>query len=435
MSSTTAKALLIFALIVVNGVFSMSELAIVSARKARLQKRADDGDPGARAALDLAARPNRFLATVQVGITLVGIFAGAYGGAQLAEPLAAVIARIGPIAPVAHGLAIFLVVLVITYLSLVIGELVPKRIALNNPEGIAIAVARPMQMVSKVATPLVWILSRSTDLLLRLLRVRPMDRTTAAEEEIGLLLHEGTEAGVIDTEERRIVERVFRFGDRDIAGVMTPRTEIASLDLDDGPEALRAAVAAAGHVRLVVCRDGLDHVVGVVDVRDLLGQLLAGAELNIEAALRPVRFVPEHAPALSVLDLFRESGDKVAVVTDEYGTTAGLVALDDVLEALVGALPDARESPGVVRLADGSFTVSGAATIDEVEDATGVALPVAVGAYRTAAGWLVARLGRVPSVGDTVEAGALHVEVVRMAGPRVEALHVSVRPAGHRAVL
>ncbi len=432
MDSTTAKALLILALIVLNGVFSMSELAVVSSRKGRLQKRADDGDLGARAALALAARPNRFLATVQVGITLVGIFAGAYGGAQLAAPLAAALARVALLAPIADGLAIALVVTAITYLSLVVGELVPKRIALNNPERIAIAVARPMTAVSVVATPLVWLLSRSTDLIFRLLRIQPSDRTAAAEEEIGLLLHEGTEAGVIDTEERRIVERVFRFGDRDVAGVMTPRTEIAFLDLDDAPDALRAAVAAAGHTRLVVCRGSLDHVEGLVDVRDLMAQLLAGGPLDVAAAVRPARFVPEHAPALSVLDLFRATGDKVAVVTDEYGVTAGIVALDDVLEALIGALPDVREVPGVVRRDDGTFAVAGTATVDEVEEATGVALPPAGGTYRTAAGWLVARLGRVPEPGDVVEAGALHVEVTRMDGPRVEVLSVAVRASTHR---
>ena len=432
MDSTTAKALLIVALIVLNGVFSMSELAVVSSRKGRLQKRADDGDLGARAALALAERPNRFLATVQVGITLVGIFAGAYGGAQLAEPLAAALARVPVLASVAEGLAIALVVTAITYLSLVIGELVPKRIALNNPERIAIAVARPMTAVSVVATPLVWLLSRSTDALFRLLRIRPTDHGTAAEEEIGLLLHEGTEAGVIDTEERRIVERVFRFGDRDVGGVMTPRMEVLSLDLDDTPDALREQIAAASHTRLVVCRDGLDHVSGLVDVRDLMAQLLAGQPLDVAAAVRPARFVPEHAPALSVLNLFRETGDKIAVVIDEYGTTAGVVTLDDVLEALVGALPDVRDRPGVVRRPDGSFAVEGAATVDEVEDATGVALPPAEGSYRTVAGWLVARTGRIPETGDHVEAGVLHVEVTRMDGPRVVALTVTVRAATHR---
>ncbi len=432
MDSTTAKALLILALIVLNGVFSMSELAVVSSRKGRLQKRADDGDLGARAALALAARPNRFLATVQVGITLVGIFAGAYGGAQLAEPLAVVLSRVDLLAPFAHGLAIGLVVVAITYLSLVVGELVPKRIALNNPERIAVAVARPMTAVSRVATPLVWVLSRSTDAIFRLLRIQPADRTAAAEEEIGLLLHEGTEAGVIDTEERRIVERVFRFGDRDVAGVMTPRTEIDVLDLDDAPDALRSALAAAGHSRLIVCRDGLDRVEGVVTTRDLVAQLLAGSPLDVAAAVRPVRFVPEGAPALSVLDLFRETGEKVAVVTDEYGTTVGLVTLDDVLEALIGALPDLDETPEIVRHADGTYAVAGTATVDEVEEATGVALPPAGGDYRTLAGWLVARLGRVPEPGDAVEAGALRIEVARMDGPRVEALTVAVRTATHR---
>ena len=425
--STTAKVLLLLALIVLNGVFSMSELAVVSAKKARLQRRADEGSAGARAALELAERPNRFLATVQVGISLVGIFAGAYGGAQLAGPLADALNGVPMLRPYSGVLSVALVVAAITYLSLVVGELVPKRIALNNPEQIAAVVARPMRGVAVAATPVVWLLSKSTDVLFRLLRLHPADRTAATEEEIGFLLHEGTEAGVIHTEEQRLVERVFRFGDRDAGGVMTPRRDVAHVDLDDPEAEIRAQVAAAPHSRLVVCRDGLDHVEGIVHVRDVLRAALAGATLDVAAHVRPVRFVPEHAPALRVLELFRETGDKVAVVIDEYGAMVGLVSLDDVLEALVGALPG--DAPAVVRRSDGAFLVGGSLAVDDLEEETGLALPSDDRHdFRTVAGWLVARVGRLPEVGTRVEAGGLSVEVVAMDGPRVATLAVAPLP-------
>ncbi len=436
MSSTTAKVLLILALIVLNGVFAMSELAVVSSKKARLRRRAEEGSRGARAALALAEHPNRFLATVQVGITLVGIFAGAYGGAQLADPLAEALRRVAVLASVADGHAIARVVASITYLSLVNGELVPKQIALNNPERIAAAVARPMTAVAVAATPLVWLLSKSTDGLFRLLRLRAKDDTAETEEEIGFLLHEGTEAGVIHSEEQRIVERVFRFGDQDVGGVMTPRRSVVFLDLDAPPEATREKLLAAPHVRLVACRGGLDHVLGIVDVRDLLGRAVAGEPLDPAAAVRPVRFVPEHSPALRVLELFRESGEKVAVVIDEYGGMAGLVALDDVLEALVGTLPGAGDMPGggVVRREDGSFLVDGRVLIEDFEEAAEVRLPADDDRsdYRTMAGWVVSLFGHIPETGERVDSGRIRVEVVDMDGPRVDALLVTVRDASAR---
>lgn len=432
MSSTTAKVLLLLALIVLNGVFSMSELAVVSSKPARLRKRADEGDAGARAALALAERPNRFLATVQVGISLVGIFAGAYGGAQLAGPLQEVLDGFAILRPYSAALSVGLVVAAITYLSLIIGELVPKRIALNNPEAIAAIVARPMGVVARLATPVVWVLSKSTEALFKLLRLKTTDGAAATEEEIGYLLHEGKEAGVIHSEEQRIVERVFRFGDRDADEVMTPRRDVAFVDLDDSDDEIRAAIAAARHSRLVVCRAGLDHVEGVVDVRTLLGPALRGEPVDVASAVRPVRFVPEGAPALRVLELFRESSEKVALVVDEYGVMVGLVSLDDVLDALVGALPgDGR----LVRHADGSFAVDGAVSVDEFEDATGLALlSPQDGDYRTVAGWLVARTGRLPEVGTRVEAGGLRAEVTAMDGPRVASVTVTPSEAPPRGM-
>lgn len=427
MSPTTAKVLLLLALIVLNGVFSMSELAVVSSKKARLRKRADDGSAGARAALALAESPNRFLATVQVGISLVGIFAGAYGGAQLAGPLATVLDRVPALQPYSGGLSVGLVVAAITYLSLIVGELVPKRIALNNPERIAAAIARPMQLVSVAATPVVWLLSKSTEAVFKLLRLRESEGASATEEEIGFLLHEGTEAGVIHSEEQRIVERVFRFGDRDIGAVMTPRRDVAFVDLTDTEAEVRAQVSASLHSRLVVCADGLDHVRGVVDVRGLLAGVLAGEPLDVGAAVRPVQFVPEHAPALRVLELFRASGEKVAVVIDEYGAMVGFVSLDDVLEALVGALPGAGAATGIERRDDGTFLIGGSVSVDDLAEETGLELPADEREdYRTVAGWLVARTGNIPDIGTRVEAGGLRVEVVAMDGPRVETLALTV---------
>ncbi|HEX8273926.1 MAG TPA: hemolysin family protein [Longimicrobiaceae bacterium] len=436
MGGVGTEILLVLLLLVVNGVFAMSEIAVVSSRKARLQQRAEAGDAGARRALELAENPTRFLSTVQVGITLVGILAGAFGGATIAEPLAESLRRYPAVAPYAEGVALGVVVLAITYLTLIVGELVPKRIGLNHPEGIASAVAGPMNVLSRVSSPLVSLLSVSTELVLRLLRVRRTEEPPVTEAEISMLMEQGTQAGVFEEAEQDIVERVFWLGDQRVASLMTPRRKVVWLDADAPPEANRQVMARHRFSRFLVCEGTLDRVLGMVEVKELWARRLAGEPVDdLRALLRKPLFVPESTRALRVLELFRESGTHLALVVDEYGGIEGLVTLNDVLEEIVGelAVAGAQADPGVVRREDGSWLVDGAVQMDEFREALG--LPERREddreEFRTVAGFVLTHLGRVPSAGDRFDAAGLRVEVVDMDGHRVD--KVLVTPASLEA--
>ena len=426
---STLEIVLIIVLVVANGVFSMSETAVVSARKARLQQRADSGDPRARAALGLADAPNIFLATVQVGITLIGILSGAFGGATIASRLTPLLAAVPALAPYADTLAVGLVVLVITYLSLVVGELVPKRIALNNPEGIAALVARPMGLLARLTAPVVWWLSVSTDALVALLRIRTSTEPPVTEEEIGVLLEQGARAGVFLESERDMVANVFAFTDQRVRDLMTPRPDIRWLDLEDRPEAHARTIAASVYSRFPVCRGDLDHVLGVVRAKDLLVRALAQQPLDLAAAMRHPLFVPESTPTLRVLERFRQTGEHLALVVDEYGGTAGLVTLNDVLEAIVGDVPAADEpdDPRALRRGDGSWLLDGALAVSVFTALLGIKEPPAGAGvdYRTLGGFVVACLGHIPVEGDRVVWAGLQFEVVDMDGNRVDKVLVA----------
>jgi putative hemolysin len=424
---------IILILIVLNGIFAMSEFAIVSARKPRLQQRADEGDSRAAAALELANEPTSFLSTIQIGITLVGILAGAFGGATLAGELAAFFTEFPILAQYAEAMSITLVVLVITYLTLIFGELVPKRVALNNAEDIASTVARPMRFLSVVATPLVVVLSRSTEAVLGILGVRDAAELPVTEEEIKIMLEEGTEAGVFEKAEISMVEGVFDLGDRRVESLMTPRPDIVALDLHDpDPENLRKMIASS-RSNFPAFEESLDNIVGMVSVRNVLARMVESARPDIRATITKPLFIPESLPVLKLLESFRETGVPIAVVTDEYGSVRGLVTLHDILEAIVGevrTLGEPVETPIIVR-EDGSWLIDGGTPVEDIKDRLSLdAFPgEGKGYYRTIAGLIMYLLGRIPRTGDHIEIGGLRYEVVDMDGHRVDKVLVTRIPA------
>lgn len=438
MGSIGTEVVVVLLLLVANGVFAMSEIAVVSARKARLQQRAEDGDAGARRALHLAESPDRFLATVQVGITMVGVLAGAFGGARIAAPLALWLAGWGwpPLVRYADAVALALVVLGITYLSLVVGELVPKRIGLNHPERIAAFVAGPMNALSRVASPLVTLLTASTEAVLRVLRISKPEDPPVTEAEIAVLLEQGTRAGVFEEEEQELVERVFWLGDQRVVSVMTPRHRIVWLDVNDPIEESRREMARHRFSRYVVCDGSVDRVVGTVSVKDLWAAELAGEPVrDLRAVLRPPLFVPESSRALRVMETFRESGTQAALVVDEYGGIEGLVTLGDILEEITGdpVLAEGAEHPPVVRREDGSLLVDGSFSMEELREELELEeRREAPREYRTVGGFVFTSLGRVPSPGDAFESNGYRVEVVDMDGNRVDKVLVTQLSRGRR---
>jgi len=402
----------------------MSEIAVVAARKVRLQQRAEEGDERAKTALALAHDPNKFLSTVQFGITLVGVLAGAYGGATIAEKLAVPIAQFPQLAPYAEGISLGLVVTVITVMSLIIGELVPKRIGLNNPEAIASWVARPMILLSKIGGPVVHMLTAATNLVLRVFGIKGEAEPNLTEDEIKALISQGAETGAVGATEENIVQRVFQLGDQRVAAIMTPRPDIEWIDVDATEEELREFLASHAHTQFVVCHGGLDEVLGIVRSADLLPLAFKGARIDLRSLTKEALFVPDSMPAVQLLESFRGSHKHVALVMDEYGAVEGLVTVTDLLTAIVGELPaDASEAVGAfVSRADGSWLVEGSAPMEEVATHFGMdALPEdEAGAYHTIGGFVMARLGRVPRTADHFEWGGLKFEVMDMDGRRID---------------
>lgn len=417
----------IFLLTVLNGLFSMSETAVVSARKARLQQRFQAGDAKAGTALVLAHQPDRFLSTVQIGITLIGILAGAFGGAGLAKDLATLLHRGGLSTTVSQKLAFGLVVASITYLSLVIGELVPKRLALNNPEGIASLVAAPMNALSRLTTPFVWLLTLSGNAILWLLRVKPSAEPAVTEEEIKILIAQATRAGVFVEEEQEIVERIFRTADRRITDLMTPRREIVWLDVEDNPEANWRKVAAAQHTRFPLCQGGLDNILGIVSLKNLWEQARRGQAVDWQMAVQEALYVLETTRTLEILDRFKEAGQHMALIVDEYGIVVGLVTLTDVMEAMVGEVPSSKEPYdfAIVRREDGSYLLDGMLPKDEFQQLLHLEELPEAEEYSTLGGFVMERLGRIPTVSDHFEYRGLSFEVMDMDGHRVDKVLVA----------
>jgi len=432
MSSAPAEILFVLLLILFNGVFVLSEIALVSSRKARLQQWANEGDPKARAALGLASEPTRFLSTIQIGITLVGVLAGAFGGATVAESLARGLATFPRLAPHAHALAFGVVVLCITFLTLLFGELVPKRIGLTHPERIAAFTAVPMRALCWIAAPVTWVLNLSSDAALWCLRIRPSKEPPVTEEELKILIQQGTEAGTFEEAERDMFNRVIRLGNRQVSALMTVRSDVVWLDLSDPPAEAVRKIAGSFHARFPVCRGGLDDIAGVVQSKELLAPSLSGKPLDLNAALRPPLYLPEGTPALKALERFRHSPMHMALVVDEYGGFKGLVTLNDLLASIVGDLDEAAvgQEPGAVRREDGSWLVDGMMPVDEFKELFRIARlrKEEKGYFRTVGGFVMMQLGRVPQPADHFHWNGFRFEVMDMDGRRVDKVLVAPPP-------
>jgi putative hemolysin len=419
---------IVLLLILLNAFFAMSELAIVSSRRPRLQQLAERGRKGATLALRLSEDPTEFLSAVQIGITLIGIVAGAYSGATLAEPFAAYLRQTFPIlGTLADDAALVIVVSIITYLSLVVGELVPKRIAMSHAESIAVVVSRPIALLAKIGTPLVWLLQRSTELLVKLLGGGG-ERQNVTPEEVKVLIAEGAEQGEIEPAERHMLEGVFALGDLSVRAIMTPRPDVEWLSKHDAREDILQSLSTAKHSRLLLCGDELDDIVGMVRMRDLMNQLAAGQAIDLEAACTQVLSIHETTTALRLLELFRNAPSHLAVVLDEYGSLEGVVTPSDVLSAVTGQLLEASDAAtNVLRRADGSWLVDGRVRVADAERAVG-AYDWTGRSYTTVAGLVLDRLGHVPKTGERIAIGRFTLEVVDMDGRRIDKLLISRLP-------
>jgi putative hemolysin len=432
MSEIGGEIFVILLLIVAHGVFAMSEMALVTARKSRLQEWANKGNARARAAVELANAPNRFLSAVQIGITLIGILAGAFGGTTLAERLAEYFSTIPLLEPYSRTIGFSVVVIIITYFSLVIGELVPKRFALRHPESIAAFIARPMRLVSKVSAPAVYLLSLSTDAVFRLFGRHNVQEPPVTEEEIKTLVQKGTEAGVFEESEQDLVEAVIGLGDRSARSLMTPRSQIVWLDLDDSMDAIIAKVVDSRYSRFPVSLDNLDQVSGVVHAKDLLAQKANGKLVDMRALMQEPLFVPRSLSALHVLELFKQTGKHIAFVVDEYGGTEGLLTHHDILEAIAGeiAIGEKRAEPKAVQRQDGSWLLDGMLAVEEFKEIFHLEeLPgEKKDAYQTLGGFLFTQFGRVPAVSDSFVWNKLRFEIVDMDGKRIDKVLVASAP-------
>ena len=414
------EILIILLLIVLNGVFAMSELALVSVRRARLLVLERKGTAGAAAARRLASDPQLFLPTVQVGITLVSVLTGALSAARVAGDVQRMLERVPMLAPVASTLSFVLVVVVTTYLTLVLGELVPKHLALRRPEQMASLVARPIGWTSRLTGPAVWLLGKSSALVLRLFGLHRPPAPSVSDEELQALLAEGAQSGLLETEERHMIERVMRLADKPLRAIMTPRTELDWIDRTDSAKDIAVVLRSSPHSRFVVCDGSVDNVVGVVLAKDLLDRILDGHELALAPSLRQPIVVPDTVSALDSMERLKADPIGMALVMDEYGSFEGVVTAADVLEAIVGEPTDETAAPGHRGTdADATLVLDGLMPVDEVKARLDLPDLPAEGSYHTLAGLLLALLRRVPHVGDQLVFAGWRLEVVEMDGRRV----------------
>lgn len=411
-------------LVLGNGVFAMAEIALVSSRRSKLQALADSGDARARAALELATNPNRFLATVQIGITMIGIVAGAYSGATLADKLGTTFHEMGVPEHLAVPTAFGLVVIGITFLSLVVGELVPKRMALGNPEGISLLMARPMTRVSRLTSPLVLVLGWATDQLLGLFGIKHVEENRVSEEEVKLILHEGLHSGVFLPSESAMVESVLALDRLPVREIMTPRAKIIWISTDEESEILWHKIVISGHTTYPVYEGHRDQVVGIVSLKNIYANLAAGVPVRVRDLMTPPLVVPATQTAIILLETFKSTGRHVALVADEFGNIVGLVSLHDVMEAIVGDFPsqDDRLRPAAKQREDGSWLVDGMLDIEEFDRGLPELgfQPPADRDYETVGGFVVKRLGHVPTEGEWFELNGYRVEVIDMDRHRVD---------------
>jgi magnesium and cobalt exporter, CNNM family len=419
---------IVLLLILVNGVFAMAEIALVSARKARLVPLAEAGNPGAQAAIELKEDPSRLLSTVQIGVTLIAVLSGTFGQATLGERLERELGGYsGLIAEYAHAISMAVVVIGISYFSLILGELVPKRVALLHPERLGAALGRLMRAIARVGAPIEWFLSTSTDFVLRLLPVRSQGAAPVTDEEISFMLREGAATGHIPRAETAIVEMALRLGDRRASAVMTPRTQIQWLDLDDPEDENRRKIRESAYSRFPVVQGGSQQVIGIVQAKDLLAVCLARQPLDLRAATRPPLYLPNTVTVLRVLEVFKTSAEPMALIVDEYGDLEGLVTPSDILETLVGDISGSPEADQrIVQRDDETWLIDGMVGLDELKQVLGISrLPGEDPDFHTLGGYLMARLNRVPMEADRITADDWRFEVVKMDGRRVDRVLVT----------
>ncbi len=417
---------LIVALILLNGVFAMSELAIVSARKARLHSLADQGSVGARTALRLASDPGKFLSTVQIGITLIGIVAGAFSGATLGGPVAERLTALGMDQEFAGSVGFALVIGLTTYASLVIGELVPKQFALRSAERIAVIMAKPMDLLARIAAPLVWLLDGTSALIFRLLGLKRDKTSHVTAEELQMVFAEATRSGVIEEHERAVIAGVVRMADRPIREVMTPRTEVDWLDIEATTEEIHAMLIESPHSRIPVAEKSVDEILGVVQVRDIVAAQFGGLQLDLNKLMRPLEKVPDQLDALDALNILREAEVPMVLVHDEYGHFEGIVTPADLLSSIAGEFvsdQDEKTQRSLTERADGSLLVAGAMSIDALSDRLGIKLPDDRD-YATVAGHALAQLRHLPEEGEVFEDQGWTFEIIDMDGRKIDKLIV-----------
>jgi putative hemolysin len=432
-SDLSTELVIILLLLLGNGLFAMAEIAIVSARKARLRHLADEGDAAAAKALELANEPTRFLSTVQVGITLIGTIAGAYGGAVIAQQLAVGVAEAWPaVAGYATAVATALVVIVITVLSIVIGELVPKRLALANPEAVARHVAVPISRLAKIAMPLVHLLTITTEGILKLMGIGRAKESPVTEEEVNILIEQGMQAGVFNKTEKEMVEGVLELDQLPVTSLMTPLPKMIFLNLDDPEETNWRKIVASGHSHFPVYQGNRDQILGMVSVKSIWANTAFGLSTNLRNLLTPPVVVPETMMAIALLEQFKRTGKHIALVTDEFGSIQGLVTINDVFEAIVGALPEPgqRAAPSVKQREDGSWLIDATLDTDTLKSMLQLdELPSEEETdFQTLGGFVMTQLGRIPRAGDYFDHAGWRFEVVDMDRHRIDKVLVGKTP-------
>ncbi len=419
------ELLVIFLLIVINGLLAMSEIAFVSAKKYRLEEKAKNGNKSAIKALILLEEPGKFLSAVQIGITLVGIFAGAFGGYALAEDITPLIAQVALLRNYAVEISFAVIVTTITYLSLVIGELVPKNIALNNPEGMTLLMAPTLYYITKIFSPVVWFLSFSSKTILSILRIKENKEPPVTEEELKSLLDLGIKHGTFEKEESEIIKKVFNFNDKKISSVMIPRSEIEWIEISLPVNEIINFISLHNFSRYLVCTEGLDNVAGIIESKDFLIKYNNNPDLKIQEVLSEAIFVPGTMYTIDLLDTFKSKKNNIAVVVDEYGGTQGLITLHDIIENIFGEIPEKFDEPvqNFIRREDGSYLVDGLTDIVKVEEF--FRIKINSEDYSTLSGFIMHQTGNIPKEGDVFRYDNLKFEVVDMDGNRVDKVMIS----------